>query len=139
MIEGLVVEGEFEMKETLKTLMDDYERACNMPTRPATIKKLPTHHIEDENQSVKWNREFVEQNNKNFQKTVSELQRKRNLEMNRVQKEIEKYISKESKTGEKGAKAIFNLAYQEGHSSGLYDVVIWIEQLIELVLDCKED
>lgn len=127
------------MTEKLQNLMDDYKRACDMPTRPATIKKLPAHHIEDENQSVKWNREFVEQNNQNFQKTVSELQRKRSLEMNRVQKNIEKYIAKEAKTSEKGAKSIFNMAYQKGHSFGIKKVMFWIDELIELVLDCKED
>lgn len=123
----------------LENLLHEYKEACNMPTKPQNMKTVPKYHIEDENKSVKWNREFAENHNKMYLAKVSEIQRERSLAMNRVQKEIEKYIMKSAKVGEKAARKIFEFAYQEGHSAGLYDVANWIEKLVDLFCDCKEE
>ena len=69
------------MDKKLKQLIDEYREACCMPTRVTNIKKLPQTHIEDENMSVKWNREFVQKNNERFQQEVADVNRKRNLAM----------------------------------------------------------
>lgn len=124
--------------KTLNELFAEYKYACGIPTKPDWIKKLPSNHIEDENKSVKWNREFVERNNNDFLKAVADTQRKRSLAMNEAENKIVKYIQKESKTSEKGAKAIFDMAYREGHAFGLNDVKCWICDLVELVKTCNE-
>lgn len=124
--------------KTLDELFKDYEVVCNMPTKPIGIKKLPANHIEDENQSVKWNREFVEKNNNDYLKAVSETQRNRSKAMNEVEKEIRKWIKKAANVSEHGAKVIFAKAYEEGHSYGLYAVEEWIEELCELVNECRK-
>ena len=118
--------------------MEEYKDAVYMNTRPEYIKTLSSKHIEDEEKSVKWNREFVEENNKKYLESVSDLQRKRSLEMNRVQKEIEKYIQKKTKTSKEAAKYIFDFAYSEGHSEGISSVCNWIEELIKLINKCKD-
>lgn len=76
----------------IDTLLVEYDKAMQLSTRPVGIQKLPFNYIEDENQSVKWNREFVEENNKKYLEEVANLQRKKSIEMNRIQDEIEKYI-----------------------------------------------
>lgn len=43
-----------------------------------TIKKLRPDHIEDEDKSVKWNRQFVEENHKKHDNEVKTLNRKKN-------------------------------------------------------------
>ena len=43
-----------------------------------TIKKLRPDHIEDEDKSVKWNRQFVEDNHKKHDNEVKALNRKKN-------------------------------------------------------------
>lgn len=126
------------MDDKLMELIEEYKDAVNMRTKPEYIRKLPSNHIEDEEKSVKWNKEFVEENNKKYLEAVSEAQRKRSLEMNRVQKEIEKYIQKETKTSKEAAKYIFNFAYSQGKSDGIYSVCNWIEELIELINKCKD-
>lgn len=125
------------MDNELKNLIDEYKIACGMPTKPNYFNKLPANHIEDENQTVKWNREFVEKTNKAYQEAVAEMNRKRNLAMNEVQKKIEKYIMKYAEVSQKGAKRIFEFAYAEGHSDGLYNVGVWIDRLVDLFCDCK--
>ena len=126
------------MNDNLRKLMEEYKNAVNMSTKPEYIKKLTSNHIEDEEKSVKWNKEFVEENNKKYLDFVAKMQQKRSLEMNRVQKEIEKYIQKETKTSKEAAKYIFDFAYSEGHSEGISSVCNWIEELIELINKCKD-
>lgn len=126
------------MDDKLMELMEEYRNAVNMRTKPEYIRKLTSNHIEDEEKSVKWNKEFVEENNKKYLEAVSEAQRKRSLEINRVQKEIEKYIQKETKTSKEAAKYIFDFAYSQGKSDGIYSVCNWIEELIELINKCKD-
>lgn len=127
------------MYDELKKLYEEYKEACDMPTAPKYLKKLPASHIEDENQSVKWNREFVETNNQMFQKKVSDMQRSRSLAMNKVQAEVEKYIMEYAEVSQKGAQKIFGFAYDRGHSDGIYSVFDWIETLVDLFEDCKEN
>lgn len=127
------------MYDELKKLYEEYKEACDMPTAPKYLKKLPASHIEDENQSVKWNREFVETNNRMFQKKVLDMQRSRSLAMNKVQAEVEKYIMEYAEVSQKGAQKIFEFAYAHGHSGGIYEVFGWIEDLVDLFEACKED
>lgn len=124
--------------KTLEELFDEYKAASNMPTKPIGIKKLPANHIEDDNQSVKWNREFVEKNNNDYLKAVADVNRKRSVAMNKSNGEIIKWIQKETKTSEHGAKMIFQSAYDHGHSYGLYAVKDWLEELCELVNECRK-
>ena len=126
------------MDNKLMELMEEHRNAVNMRTKPEYIRKLTSNHIEDEEKSVNWNKEFVEENNKKYLEAVSEAQRKRSLEINRVQKEIEKYIQKETKTSKEAAKYIFDFAYSQGHSEGISSVCNWIEELIELINKCKD-
>lgn len=125
--------------KTLNELFAEYKTACEMPTKPDWIKKLPANHIEDENKSVKWNREFVEQNNEDFLKAVADTQRKRSLAMNAAQAKIVKFIQKEAKASEKGAKMILEIAHSEGNQYGINDVKSWVLDLIELVKTCNEE
>lgn len=110
------------MDDRLKYLILEYKDVCGISTKPISIKKLPAGHIEDENKSVKWNREFLENNNKKYIEAVANLQRERSLKMNDVQNRIEKYIKDEAGVNSKGAKAIFDFAYSEGHSLGIEEV-----------------
>lgn len=127
------------MCDELKKLYEEYKSACNMPTTPAGGKKLPENHIEDENKSVKWNREFVKANNDLYLATVSEMRRRRSLAMNKVQAEVEKFIMEYAEVSQKGAQKIFEFAYDRGHSDGIYSVFEWIETLVDLFEDCKEE
>ena len=101
------------MDDRLKYLISEYKDACSISTKPISIKKLPTGHIEDENKSVKWNREFLENNNKKYIEAVANLQRERSLKMNDVQKRIEKYIKDETGVNSKVQKQFLILRIQK--------------------------
>lgn len=127
------------MNSELRELFDDYEKACYLPTKPYSVQKLPANHIEDENKSVKWNKEFVESNNKRYLETLSEKQRNRSLAMNQAQDQIVNYIRRELKTSVIAAKRVLEYAIQEGHSSGIHEVYCITSELIDIIKFCKED
>lgn len=120
----------------LLDLIDEYKCACRMNTKPVGIAKLKENHVEDENRSVKWNREFVAKNNKQYAEAVANLNRNRSLRMNEVEKQIVEYIMKKAMVGQFGANRILEFAHQQ--SDSLQEVGIWVEQLIELVNDCNQ-
>lgn len=127
------------MYNELKILCEDYEAAYSMPTKPSDMRTLSKYHIEDENKSVKWNREFAQSNNQKYFDRVSEMQREKSKYLNEVEKRIYEYIMKYSGVSQKGARKIFEFAYDLGHSDGIYSVFQWIESLVGLFESCKED
>lgn len=127
------------MHDKLKILYEEYEVAYGMPTKPFDMRTLSKYHIEDENKSVKWNREFAQSHNQKYLDRVSEMQRERSKCINEAEKRIHEYIMKYSGVSQKGARKIFEFAYDIGHSDGIYSVFQWIESLVELFESCKED
>lgn len=75
-------------------LNDLHECWLNMSCKP-DFKKLNVNYIEDENKSVKWNREFVEKQNLKYEEEVKELNRKKNAARENVIKQLNNLVSKE--------------------------------------------
>ena len=122
------------MKNKLKTWEEawaDLDAAYKMSCR-STRKKFPKGYVFDEDKSVRWNAEEVEQNNKASQEETSELQRNRSVAINSATSEIVKLIVHEfdDKINEKQAYIIWNLAYEKGHAYGCPEIEIHLEELI---------
>ena len=47
-------------------IQNEFDIMNRMSCRPVGLQKVPGNHIFDEDQSVKWNREQVELNNKKY-------------------------------------------------------------------------
>ena len=122
--------------DKLEELFAEYKYATNLSTAPTDIKKLKANHIEDDNKSVKWNREFVEDNNNKYWKSVSRLQRQRSLQMNKAKSKIVKYIQKKSGTNEECAKAALELATYLGHRVSIDYVALITSHLIDVISLC---
>lgn len=97
---------------------------------------LTTYHVEDENQSVKWNREFVETYNENLkreraanrQKQLDAYNNYRNAILNAIQSELG--CSKES------AKKISEYINQRDYDYEAYRLDE-IEELVELIKEVR--
>lgn len=119
-----------------------YEAVHSMSCVPKNIKKVKPDHVFDENKSVKWNREQVEINNAAYRAEVARLNTEKNkarddvinMIIEKIQSEVGASLSKRK------AKAIWELAYEERHSYGFYDVREYLFKLIDLakILVSKE-
>lgn len=124
------------MDKQLTALRDEYIRAIHAPTKPEGLQKLPKNHIQDENKSVRWNREFVEQANLRYSKTLSEFQRQRDEAINAVKKKIYLYIQNDLGISENGAAAIFRYAQALRHNDGQNAVFDALVDIMDVVWEC---
>lgn len=54
-------------------IQNEFDRAYGMSCKPSGLQKHKAGHIFDENMSVKWNRDKLEEENRKFQDEVSRL------------------------------------------------------------------
>lgn len=110
------------------------ENVEQMSCKP-DFRKLPVGFITDENQSVKWNREQVELNNKNYLEEVKRLNTKKNKACVAAHEELYKVMQKELPVPltKDALNAIWSYAYEKGHSYGVNEVLIHLEEVVEMV------
>ena len=95
-------------------IQSEYKRVKGMPCKPARLQKYKAGHIFDENMSVKWNREKVEEENKKYQDEVARLNTAKiksfsdanELIYQKIQNDVGHGLSRES------AKKIFEYVYE---------------------------
>lgn len=128
------------MTDIWRNIQDEFETMQKISCVPKNIRQLPTNYIFDEDQSVKWNREQVERNNAEYLKEVARLNTLRNKERDRIQEEIYATICQEVGHGlsRKQAISIWNMAYEWGHSNGIHEVCIYLNDLMELATTILE-
>lgn len=103
------------------------------------------NYIFDENKSVKWNKEEVIKRNKLRDEEIMRCQSIRkqflyNCENNIIHcitvKLIKRNIVKtDISTAVEKAIKIFNLAWDKGHSDGIYEVCIYIDEIMNFIED----
>lgn len=103
--------------------------------------KLPKGWITDENQSVKWNREQVELNNRNYQKAVADLNTKKNKARDDVLNDIYKRIQYQVgyNLSLNSAIKIWNYAYENGHGYGMREIKCYLDEIVDLVSDILDE
>lgn len=128
----------FELGDIISFTLTTGEKvkAKAMSCRPVGLQKVPGNHIFDEDQSVKWNREQVELNNKKYQSEVARLNTEKNKARDSVYNLIIEKIQYEvgHRLSRKKAEAIWNRAYEDGHSFGFYEIRCRLSDLIDLAI-----
>lgn len=121
-------------------IQNEFDIMNRMSCRPVGLQKVPGNHIFDEDQSVKWNREQVELNNKKYQSEVARLNTEKNKARDSVYNLIIEKIQYEvgHRLSRKKAEAIWNRAYEDGHSFGFYESVAAYQTLLIWRLLCWE-
>ena len=126
--------------KTWEEIEAGYRRMISISLKP-NFTKLPNGWITDENQSVKWNREQVELNNRNYQKAIAELNTKKNKARDKIMEDI--YIKIQDEVGygisRTSAIKIWNYAYAEGHSSGWMNIKCYLDEIIDLISDILDE
>ena len=120
---------------TFEDIIDKMRAPDFFPKYPDkdSITVLPKDFIFDENQSVKWNRQKVQEHNEVAQQ-AKKLYRDRMNEIDRwFSNQVQEVIQNELQVSEKAASIIFNQAWDEGHSAGYQEVVHYAEQYCEFI------
>lgn len=79
------------MYDRYEEIIENFERAYNLPTTP-TEHTYSENHIFDEDKSVKWNREEVVRRNEEIRNERNTLQTNRYKAINEAEIEIIKYL-----------------------------------------------
>lgn len=125
---------------TTEEIMEKYRNGeYNAPasTEPK-LKKLYEKHIEDENKSVKWNKEFVIQNNEAYHNQLNAERKERAKASAKFEKDLLDAIAYEHDISVDEAEILFAYSYREHHSSGYHDVVSSISELVDVVEKVKK-
>lgn len=109
---------------------------------PEELRRVKASHIEDEEQSVKWNREWVEKNNARYLEEVKRMQAEKNAAWDRWEVKVAEKIKAEVGGGlsKKKATAIRECAFRITKGKNFRDTWECVKLLIELakVLRRKE-
>ncbi len=125
------------MRDVWAEIQCEFEAMQRMSCIPKDIRKVPAGYIFDEEKSVKWNREQVDENNARYLVEVARLNTLRNKERDRIYEEIYSAIQQEvgHNLSRKKAIALWNCASEWGHSYGIHAICNYLDDLIELA--CK--
>lgn len=123
------------MSKTWDELRIEYQKVCEMSFKPTNIVKVSPGHIFDENKSVKWNKEQVEINNKKYYNEVERLCLEYTKSNDSVLEDIYTAIQEEMSCGisRKQAVHIWVYAYNMGHSGGVNEIFIQLENLMDFI------
>lgn len=116
-------------------IQEDFDRMQRMSCVPVDIKKVPENYVFDEDQSVKWNKEQVEINNRKYKEEVARLNTLKNKARDSVHEDIFKNIQREvgQDLSRDKASAIWRYAYDQGHAYGISEIKIYLDEIIEVV------
>lgn len=122
-------------------IQSDYERMQGKSCVPAVIRKVAQNHVFDENQSVKWNRDKVAENNAAYQAEVARLNTAKNKARDAIHEDIYRAIQSEVGHGltRDGARKLWEYAYDKGHAHGSYAIISYLEDLLVLVYGVLDD
>lgn len=124
--------------KTVKDLKKSYENGDYDEYSAGKEKRLMPNKVIDENKSVKWNREKVEQLNK-------EIDERNKMRQKFSQKELDDKFEKDlieafvNKTGlnEKQIKEIYYKVYGECSFINKWQIILDVEELSEFVVELK--
>lgn len=102
--------------------------------------KFPKYRVGDvidEDKSVKWNREEVERLIEARANEVKRLNTEKNAISHLFDDAIKQMLSKEYSVSVEETKILWRYAYEEGHSSGLNDVVSYFREFAGMYNELK--
>lgn len=122
-------------------IQSEFDRVNRMPCKPVGLQKYKAGHIFDENMSVKWNRDKLEEENKKYQDEVARLNTAKNkgllavheLVYQKIQDDVGHGLSRDS------AKKIFEYVYESKRSYGIHCVCNELENMNELLAEILDE
>lgn len=126
---------------TFEDILDTMRNPDFFPNYPKgdSVKLLQDTYIFDENQSVKWNRQRVQEHNERATAIKKDYWNKMDDIDNWFNQQVRESIQNEIHVSEKVADIIFNQAYEDGHANGYHEVVLYAQRYCEFVQQILDD
>ena len=120
---------------TFEAIVDTIRNPHFFPNYPKgdSVKFLPEDFIFDENQSVKWNRQKVQEHNKLAETIKKDYWNKMGDIDAWFNQQVRESIQNDIHVSEKVADIIFNQAWEDGHANGYHEVVLYAQRYCEFV------
>ena len=112
-----------------------YDNKLEYPRKNETMKE---GYVTDEDKSVKWNKEQVQNNIQNYHAKIDAYHKEGIRVYTLFEQDVINYIKKVYNFKEDAIKFLLGEAWEEGHSDGLDSVIYKLEDLIELVIDFND-
>lgn len=122
-----------------RDLLSKYNEYVELSRNSFIGRKLSPSHIEDENQSVKWNREFVEQHNKNIDNQIKRHRTEANKAFSSYINGVLDFISSEVNCDRDMAVEIYDYVYEIRDWDYEEDKLDAIEGIVELIKRAKKE
>ena len=122
-----------------RDLLSKYNEYVELSRNSFIGRKLSPSHIEDENQSVKWNREFVEQHNKKIDNQTKQHRTKVNKAFNGYVDSVLDLISSELNCSREMAAEVYDYIYDIRDWDYEEDRLDAVEDVVELIKRVKEE
>lgn len=122
-------------------IQNEFDSISRMSCRPAELSKVPSNHIFDRDKSVNWNEEQVKRNNQQYYDEVARLNTEKNKARDNVLELIYDKIQYEvgHRISRKKAQAIWDYAYEKGHTFGFTSIQSELSDIIDLIDLCWND
>lgn len=120
---------------TFEDILDTMRNPDFFPNYPKgdSVKLLQDTYIFDENQSVKWNRQKVQEHNEPAKTIKKDYWNKMNDIDTWFNHQVRESMQNEIHVSEKVAGIISNQAYEDGHANGYHEVVLYAQRYCEFV------
>ena len=120
----------------IEKVKETYIKAINMSTKP-NFERPNIGDIIDENQTVVWNRNEVDNIRHKWENKRNELIEAKHRLITNCENDIVKYIADSCNMSESKAKLMFDFAYANKHEY-IEDMFSYIEELIDLFINIRE-
>lgn len=129
---------------TFEDVLDTMRNPDFFPKYPKgdSTKLLPYTYIFDENQSVKWNWQRVQEHNELAQKAKQAYRNKMNDIDRWFNQQVREVIQNELHVSEKVAGIIFDEAWKDGHANGYQETITYAQiycDFIQRILNAMKD
>jgi hypothetical protein len=123
------------MKEEIimdyNVVVENLEKAHSMPYIAEGKRYLPDH-IFDENESVIWNKNEVVKRNKQRDELTKKIREDRSFAIANAEADVLTYIKERGGFSDKVCNNIYSYAWDMGHSSGVREVMQYVDDLIDV-------
>ena len=100
-----------------------------------SVKRYPKDHIFDEEKSVRWNREKAAGETNKRQQKLADYRASVLTGEDAFRSDVLSFIESEYDLNKSQARAVFSLAYEQGHSAGFEEVLTHVQSFGSLASD----